>query len=238
MIKVMVSDDNIALNSTYCTYLTKDENIQIVSHTIDGETTLQKYLELRPDILLLDLEMPKLNGIEVINQLSLDSDEKHKCNIIVITGHSNLRLNLINTAKVYSIMPKPVDMQKLLDTIKEYDKENFERTTFDKKIKETLVKLNIQPYSNGGIFITEGINIAFKRPKILKNIKDLYYEVGKHQNIPATTVKSSIRNSIDVMNKYITSEQKISFFQIYDSRRTVTPRYFFTLIIENFYSYK
>ena len=119
MIKVMVADDNTSLNDLCCNFLTKDKEIQIVSSTIDGETTLQKYNALKPDVLLLDLDMPKMNGLDVINNLCLDEDEKKKNNIIIISGNAPLRYNLLNTSKVFRIMPKPIDFDKILYTIKE-----------------------------------------------------------------------------------------------------------------------
>ena len=81
MVQVMIAEDNIELSSMYCRFLTKDKNINIISKTRDGESTVEMYQALKPDVLLLDLDMPKLNGLEVINRISKDSDEKNKCNI-------------------------------------------------------------------------------------------------------------------------------------------------------------
>ena len=78
MIRVMVADDNIDLNNMYCKFLTKDKDIKIISQTTDGQETLEKYQELKPDLLLLDLEMPKISGLEIINYLSKDTIEKNK----------------------------------------------------------------------------------------------------------------------------------------------------------------
>ena len=45
----MVADDNTSLNDLCCNFLTKDKDIEIVSSTIDGETTLEKYHETNKD---------------------------------------------------------------------------------------------------------------------------------------------------------------------------------------------
>lgn len=119
MIKVMVADDNIELNSMCCKFLTNDKDIEVVSTTTDGENTLKNYLETKPDVLLLDLDLPKLSGLEIINDLCLDTEEKKKCNIIVISGNIDMRHNLYNTSKVFRIIPKPADFDYILDTIKE-----------------------------------------------------------------------------------------------------------------------
>lgn len=76
MIKVMVAEDNIDENSMFCKVLTKDENIKVVSYTLDGEKTIEEYFERKPDVLLLDLCMPKVNGLDIINILSSYEEEK------------------------------------------------------------------------------------------------------------------------------------------------------------------
>ena len=45
----MVADDNIDINNMYCKFLTKDKDIKIISQTTDGQETLQKYQELKPE---------------------------------------------------------------------------------------------------------------------------------------------------------------------------------------------
>ena len=117
MVQVMIAEDNIEISSMYCKFLTKDKNINIISRTEDGEKTIEMYKALKPDVLILDLDMPKLNGLEVINQISKDSDEKNKCNIIVISGNVELMHRLFNTAKVYRIMPKPTNLDEVLSLI-------------------------------------------------------------------------------------------------------------------------
>ena len=63
--------------------------------------------------------MPSMNGIDIISNLSLDTEEKKICNIIVISGENSLRYNLFNTSKIFRVMPKPVEFDDILSTIKE-----------------------------------------------------------------------------------------------------------------------
>ena len=234
MVKVMVADDNIELNSMYCKFLTNDKNVEVVSSTLDGETTLKEYLKFRPDLLLLDLDMPKKNGLEIINQLSYDTSEKNKCNIIVISGSSEMRFNLFNTAKVYRIIPKPTSPDRVLEIINEYDRENsISEILSEKKISSLLFDLDIQPYSKNYEYLVDSILIAYKKPYTLRNIKLLYEEIGRKNDINPTQVKWVIRNSINIVNKYISQDMLFSIFRIRDNR-LLTPKYFFTMLIQYF----
>ena len=123
MIRVMVADDNIDINNMYCKFLTKDKDIKIISQTTDGQETIEKYQELKPDLLLLDLEMPKINGLEIINRLSKDPNEKNKKNIIVISGKDRIRANLWNMSKIYMSLSKPVDFDLILHQIHDFIKD-------------------------------------------------------------------------------------------------------------------
>lgn len=60
MLNLMIAEDDIDIGLNYLQFLTKDKDIQVVSFTTDGERTLKDYLEIQPDILLLDLDMPKM----------------------------------------------------------------------------------------------------------------------------------------------------------------------------------
>ena len=47
MVQVMIAEDNIELSSMYCRFLTKDKNINIISKTRDGESTVEMYQALK-----------------------------------------------------------------------------------------------------------------------------------------------------------------------------------------------
>jgi len=235
MVQVMIAEDNIELSSMYCRLLTKDKNINVISKTRDGEKTVEMYQALKPDVLLLDLDMPKLNGIEVINQISKDSDEKNKCNIIVISGNVELMHKLFNTAKVYRIMPKPTNLDEVLSLIK--DISNAPKELDQIKLKSLLLELKFNLYSKGTLFLIDAINIAYNNPVLLCKIEDLYNRVSMKNNISVNKIQRSIRSSIDVMNNHISPELLRSFFHIYNND-IIAPKYFFTIIIEYLYKEK
>lgn len=119
MINIMIAEDNKSQNELYYNFLQRDNNIKIISRNYDGLSTIQDYRKLKPDVLILDSNLPKLNGIEVIDNLCIDITEKRKSNIIVISGDDFFKSNIINTSKIYKIFIKPCNYDTLLNTVKE-----------------------------------------------------------------------------------------------------------------------
>lgn len=229
MIRVMVADDNIDLNNMYCKFLTKDKDIKIISQTTDGQETIEKYQELKPDLLLLDLEMPKINGLEIINYLSKDPNEKNKKNIIVISGKDAIRANLWNMSKVYMSLSKPADfdliMHQIQDFIKEKKTKNKEIT--EKEILTFLYSINAKSHQKNISLLIKAIEIAYKKPYLLRNINDLYYHISEKENKNSTAVQWSIRNTIRNINKNIPDDKLKTIFHLPDFDRSITPKYFF-----------
>lgn len=235
MVTVMIADDNAELNNLYCNYLAKDKDIKIICSTSDGESTLQKYKKLKPDVLLLDLNLPKMNGIDVLNNICLDTNEKKKCNIIVVSGDDFLRYNLLNTSKIFKIIPKskPVKLDDILKTIKELTRSNTEKTLNDKDLKYFLFSLNFNLYSAGTIYLMEAITYGYENPKLLENIKDLYSLISKNHNVSESAVKWGIRNSINTMNNNTTNKEIKSKFDIGYTKK-MTPKFFIPLVVSHF----
>ena len=232
MIKVMIAEDNVYISKNCFKFLTNDENIKVVSCTLDGEETIKDYFELKPDVLLLDLNMPKINGLDVINTIGKDTEERSKCNIIVVSGSSEYLYKLYNTAQVYRVIHKPVDLDYVLKTIKEIPLKN---TGIDqKRLKELLAELRLSIFSTRVQQLITAINLAYEKPFLLNNIKNLYVEVAKIYNVSPKTIKWSIRTSIDTLNRSVSIDTLCSVFSLKFRPETVTPKYFITLIVEYF----
>lgn len=67
--RVLIADDNKIVRRTIRTILGKWPDVEICAETEDGRKTVDAALALRPDLLILDVRMPELNGIEVASIL-------------------------------------------------------------------------------------------------------------------------------------------------------------------------
>jgi len=68
-IRVMTADDHLLIREGLAALLGAQPGIEIVGEATDGEEAVRLYAELQPDVLLLDLQMPKLHGIEVLTEI-------------------------------------------------------------------------------------------------------------------------------------------------------------------------
>ena len=69
MVKVLIVDDSVFMRTVIRDMLTKDDSIEIVGTASNGLDALEKIKALSPDLVTLDIEMPKMNGLEVLKEL-------------------------------------------------------------------------------------------------------------------------------------------------------------------------
>lgn len=68
-IRVMTADDHLLIREGLAALIGAHPDIEIVGEAADGDEAIRKFEELRPDVLLLDLQMPKRHGVEVIGEI-------------------------------------------------------------------------------------------------------------------------------------------------------------------------
>ena len=81
-IRTLVADDSPAAQQAISSLLEKDRSISLVGNASDGRQAVEKALELRPDLVLMDLQMPEMNGLEATAELRRTLPEAR---IIIIT---------------------------------------------------------------------------------------------------------------------------------------------------------
>jgi two-component system chemotaxis response regulator CheB len=69
MVKVLIVDDSVFMRTVIRDMLSRDASLEIVGTASDGLDALEKIRSLNPDLITLDIEMPKMNGLEVLKEL-------------------------------------------------------------------------------------------------------------------------------------------------------------------------
>ena len=86
-IRVMIADDHNLIREGLRQLLEFDGSIQVVAEAGDGEECLEKIMMVRPQVLLLDINMPKKNGIKVLEQLK---KQKNNVKVLILTVHNEV----------------------------------------------------------------------------------------------------------------------------------------------------
>ena len=87
MINTLIVDDSALARDILRDFLEDDENFSIIGEAADGEEAVEKILSLNPDLVTLDIEMPKKNGLEVIEEVM----KKTSVPIVVISSHDTAK---------------------------------------------------------------------------------------------------------------------------------------------------
>ncbi len=85
-IRVLIADDHALLRDGIRAFLSKDPGIEVVGEAEDGMDAVEKAVSLQPDVILMDIAMPRLGGLEAALELR---QRKVPARILVLTQHDN-----------------------------------------------------------------------------------------------------------------------------------------------------
>jgi two-component system, NarL family, response regulator LiaR len=83
LIRVLIVDDHPVVRRGIRSLLADEEGIQVVDEAVNGKEALEKYDHLKPDVVLMDLVMPEMSGVEAIQQITAAHSEAR---ILVMTS--------------------------------------------------------------------------------------------------------------------------------------------------------
>lgn len=112
----MVAEDNATIRRGIRSLLNKSQEIEVVGEATNGVEALQLVGEIEPDILLLDVEMPGLNGIQVARMLK---ESGHTTRILVLSAYDDqeyIRGMFLNGASGYLL--KDEAPERIVDAVK------------------------------------------------------------------------------------------------------------------------
>ena len=84
-LSIVIADDHAAVRRSLRLLLECELGIEVVAETTNGLDTIRAVQNLQPDLLLLDIKMPQMTGLEVLQYLR---NEKHPTSIIILSNHS------------------------------------------------------------------------------------------------------------------------------------------------------
>lgn len=116
-ISLMIADDHVLMRQGLKQLLELEKDIDVIAQTGNGEETVRKAMEFNPDVILLDINMPNMNGIDVLRRLK---DLGTTSKIIMLTIHEDKEY-LFETMKIGAngYVLKDSDADSLIKAIRE-----------------------------------------------------------------------------------------------------------------------
>jgi two-component system, NarL family, vancomycin resistance associated response regulator VraR len=113
--RVLIADDSSSVRDVIRTFLRDREDIEICGEAVDGLEALEKAQRLKPDLVLLDLVMPEINGAEVASILK---NKMPDIRIILFTMYSERMGKFLSSAiGVDAVLSKPDGMTNIVESI-------------------------------------------------------------------------------------------------------------------------
>lgn len=207
--RVLVVDDNVSFCESLRGYFTAEEKIAAVDTAFDGRDALDKLKANKYDILLLDLIMPHVDGLGVLEQMKHVCPDAPPAVIVVSAMRNESMVRRCCALGARYFMVKPVEADALLKRALEMVQ--TENTTgglvnyaqpprsLDEKITSVFLVAGIPAHIKGYHYLREGIRMVYYNPALINRItKELYPGIAKRFATSASKVERAIRHAIEV----------------------------------------
>ena len=208
-IRVMLTDDNQSIIKLLQDFFASKEEIEVVATVTDGAQVAQAVLEQRPDVLVMDIIMPRKDGFMALEELSRISD-RARPKVIVLTGLSRddfilraIRLGASN------YMVKPFDMQllysRILEVARDAEPPMAESSapsapeSVDEQITNLFLTIGIPAHIKGYQYLREAVRMVLDDHDLINRItKELYPGIARRFDTSASKVERAMRHAIEV----------------------------------------
>lgn len=219
-VKLAIVDDNKELVKTLVTYFESTPEIEVVWTANNGEVCLSNLGEKKPDVLLLDVIMPHLDGIGVLESIQKNA-ALPELQIIMLTafGQEDVMTQAANLGASY-FMLKPFEFDRLTNqilrvtgnsktTVPLQTNENISDAAsspsglsaraLDQTITSIIKEIGVPAHIKGYIYLREAIQMVYTDIDLLGAVtKILYPDIAKKHNTTSSRVERAIRHAIEV----------------------------------------
>ena len=220
-ISVLIADDNKEFCSILNDYLLNQKDIVVTGIAKDGREALELIQQKKPDLVVLDIIMPHLDGLGVLEKLNSMNLEKFP-RIIVLSavGQDKITQQAITLGADYYVV-KPFDMDIFTKRIREMfntqDVETKRRSVstqvvereaaatsrgpidLETEITSIIHEIGVPAHIKGYMYLREAITMVVNDMELLSAVtKELYPSIAKKYNTTASRVERAIRHAIQV----------------------------------------
>jgi two-component system response regulator (stage 0 sporulation protein A) len=214
-VSVGIADDNEVMLEMLDHMIRSDEDLSVAGTARDGEETCKMIREKNPDVVLLDIVMPKMDGLGVLEQIRQDESIRRMPRFIIISavGQQQVTEDAFDLGADYFIR-KPFDRQTLLQRIKRAKKspvtvvaevpEMMMKSGRDTAILEADVtniihEVGVPAHIKGYQYLREAIVMSVQDMEMLNSVtRVLYPTIAQRYHTTTSRVERAIRHAIEV----------------------------------------
>ncbi len=209
-IRVMLADDNLSLLRLLSDYLGRKPELEVVAAVSDGVEIPEAVLKYAPQILVMDIIMPRRDGFMTLEALG-GMDPAIRPRVIVLTGlaRDDFIMRAIQLGASY-YMVKPFDLELLCERIVEVAREQpaamlaaaapaSAEESVDERITNLFLTLGIPAHIKGYQYLREAVRMVLENHDVINRItKELYPGIARKFDTSASKVERAMRHAIEV----------------------------------------
>jgi two-component system response regulator (stage 0 sporulation protein A) len=254
LIKILIADDNQDMSALLNEFLSNDPELLVVGVAKNGYETLEILKQKKPDVLLLDIIMPELDGLGVLDSIK-NMEDRPVIIVYSAISHDKVTNTAITLGADY-YMVKGIDLKQIKKRIKSYfhetqesgfkahdtrvselADEGSEKRDLATELSSILQEAGILPHIKGYSYLREAIIEVIDNVELLSAVtKELYPNIAAKFNTTSSRVERAIRHSIEVSwNKgQLENLNKIQGFNVNFDKGKPTNSEFIALISDKF----
>ncbi|MTI65448.1 MAG: sporulation transcription factor Spo0A [Firmicutes bacterium] len=219
-IGVLIADDNKDFCNILQEYLSTQEDVEVVGVAKDGFEALDLICEENPDVLVLDIIMPHLDGLGVLEKLNtMDLEEFPKTIVLSAVGQDKITQRAINLGADYYVV-KPFDFEVFMKRIRQLvgnmsssqprrkinsssslikNREGNKAKSLEARITNIIHEIGVPAHIKGYLYLREAIGMVVENVELLSAVtKQLYPSIAEKFNTTPSRVERAIRHAIEV----------------------------------------
>lgn len=257
-IRVLIADDNKEFCSILNDYLLNQRDIEVCAIAKDGIEALKLIEEKKPDLVVLDIIMPHLDGLGVLERLNTMSiDPMPRVIVLSAVGQDKITQRAITLGADYYVV-KPFDMDVFTKRIRQMfnntisgDDEvkrpsiseistepSYKRSgpiDLEEEITNIIHEIGVPAHIKGYIYLREAITMVINNMELLSAVtKELYPTIAEKYNTTASRVERAIRHAIEVAwgRGQVDTINKIFGYTIHNSKGKPTNSEFIAMVAD------
>lgn len=217
-VQVIVAEDNRDFGNILCDYLSSQPDIEVLGYAADGLEAIDLITSTLPDIAILDIIMPQLDGLGVLERIgALQLSKKPLFIILSAVGQDKITQRALQLGAEYYVI-KPFNMDILVSRIRQLKDNDFSPVSKNDASQQPIPSFKPVPQKNlelhvtgimhdigipahikGYQYLRDAIIIAVKDIEAINSItKHLYPAIARDYNTTPSRVERAIRHAIEV----------------------------------------